>query len=241
MTRVGFIGFGSFSQTRYAVLKSIPDVSLIGFYDPAISENRKGIKSFSNPEDLFSEIDAIIISVPPKLAPSYVINSLNSNLHVFCEKPAAVSLKDLKKIKKYILDDKVLAYGFNHRQHSSIKKIKLLLEENTLGKILWMRGRYGKEVDENYKDSWRCNKKLNGGGILIDQGIHMVDLMNYLSGGFDGVQALLSSNYLNKPGIDDNGFILNDFHENDRSKIVDKFVNAYYLFLDLNESVKWHI
>ena len=70
-----------------------------------------------------------------------------------------------------------------------------------------MRGRYGKEVDEDYRYSWRCNPELNGGGILIDQGIHLIDLMNHLSGGFDGAQAVLSNNYLGIDGVDDNSFV----------------------------------
>ena len=70
-----------------------------------------------------------------------------------------------------------------------------------------MRGRYGKEVDDTYKTSWRCNKELNGGGILIDQGIHLLDLMNFLSGGFDFVQSVLSSNYLKIKDVEDNAFL----------------------------------
>ena len=85
--------------------------------------------------------------------------------------------------------------------------MKQVIDSKNLGDILWMRGRYGKEVDNNYTDTWRCNRDLNGGGILIDQGIHMVDLMSYLSGGFDGAQAVLSSSYLNVAGVEDNGFI----------------------------------
>jgi predicted dehydrogenase len=91
--------------------------------------------------------------------------------------------------------------------HPSAIKIKHVIDSKKLGDILWMRGRYGKEVDDNYANTWRCNKALNGGGILIDQGIHLVDLMSHLSGGFDGAQAVLSNNYLNIDGVDDNGFI----------------------------------
>ena len=57
-----------------------------------------------------------------------------------------------------------------------------MINSDTYGKILWMRGRYGKSVDSNYFNTWRAKKELAGGGILLDQGIHMLDLFNYLSG-----------------------------------------------------------
>ena len=207
MIKIGFIGFGRFSQTRVKVLATVPGVSVVGYFDPGVHQGEGVIRRFEDANELLGNIDAVIISVPPKLAPSYVAQSLRSNLHVFCEKPAAVSTSDLMQIEAHISEEKVLAYGFNHRQHSSIRKMKALIKERVLGNILWMRGRYGKEVDDSYRNTWRCNVDLNGGGILIDQGIHMVDLMTYLANGFDGAQAVLSTSYLNKPGIDDNGFI----------------------------------
>lgn len=67
-------------------------------------------------------------------------------------------------------------YGFNHRHLDSIKKMKQVVDGGELGKILWMRGRYGKEVDEDYFTGWRADPKLAGEGIMLDQGIHMLDL-----------------------------------------------------------------
>jgi len=205
--KVGFIGYGNFSKIRERCLRqpSCSDIEIVGFYDPNISSST--IKKFTNINDLINKIDAVIISTPPKFSPKYVQMCLSSGLNVFCEKPAAISLKDLKKIDKKLLKNNTLAYGFNHRVHPSIQKLKSLVSKNYLGKILWMRGRYGKEVDANYSSTWRCNKDLNGGGILIDQGIHMIDIMNFLVDDFDGVQALLSSNYLNIKNVEDNCFI----------------------------------
>ena len=64
-----------------------------------------------------------------------------------------------------------------------------------------------KKLIKNYSNTWRCNKDLNGGGILIDQGIHMIDIMNFLVDDFDGIQALMSSNYLNIDDVEDNCFL----------------------------------
>jgi len=177
----------------------------VGYLDPYC--NDKKIRLFPTLNTLLKEVDAVIVSVPPSLAPRYVQLSLEAGKNVFCEKPAAINSDQLSEIDENLCLSNVLAYGFNHRVHPSVIKIKQVIDSKKFGKILWMRGRYGKEVDNNYAKSWRCNKVLNGGGIVIDQGIHMVDLMSYLSGGFDGANAVLTSSYLNISGVEDNGFI----------------------------------
>jgi len=205
--KVGFIGFGNFAKLRYSILLKNTNVDLIGYYDPLANDSAQ-LKKFSELDALLSLVDAVIISVPPKFAPEYVRLSLISGLDVFCEKPAARNADELLLISNIVnKSNSVLAYGFNHRQHQSVQKIKNTIDSEILGKILWMRGRYGKEVDTNYRSSWRCDKDLNGGGILIDQGIHMVDLINYLSGGLTDGQAVLSDRFLNINGVEDNAFI----------------------------------
>ena len=208
MIKVGFIGFGKFSQVRLRYLEKNPAVTFSGFFDPHLGDQNHGsILRYDCHEKLIQASDALIISVPPKLAPAYVVSALAQDKYVFCEKPAATSAHDLGAVGEVLSDSHMLAYGFNHRQHPSVRKMREVVQSAELGKILWMRGRYGKEVDDAYKSTWRCDPHLNGGGILIDQGIHLVDLMGYLAGGFDGAQAVLSSNYLNIDGVDDNGFV----------------------------------
>lgn len=205
--KIGLIGYGRFAKLREECLinSDVLDVEVVGYFDPHCTDEI--LRRFSNIEALLEKVDAVIISVPPRLAPGYVQLSLKAGKNIFCEKPAGVSSDNLREIDESLTQGKVLSYGFNHRVHPSVIKMKQVIDSKKLGNILWMRGRYGKEVDDSYANTWRCNKDLNGGGILIDQGIHMVDLMAYLSGGFDGAQAVLSSNYLNIPGVEDNGFI----------------------------------
>ena len=87
--------------------------------------------------------------------------------------------------------------------------MKEVIDSGAYGRVLWMRGRYGKSVDDDYLKTWRADRAKAGGGILIDQGIHMLDLFLYFSGGqFDEVAALVSSRYWNIPGIEDNVFAI---------------------------------
>jgi predicted dehydrogenase len=193
--KIGLIGYGKFAKLREECLKfsDVLDVEVVGYFDPYCQD--KHLKKFFDVSSLLKEVDSLIISVPPSLAPKYVQLGLEEGKNIFCEKPAAINLKSLNQIDEELLQDNILAYGFNHRVHPSIIKMKQAIDGKKLGSILWMRGRYGKEVDDDYSGTWRCNKDLNGGGILIDQGIHMIDLMAYLSGGFDGANAVLSTNF----------------------------------------------
>jgi predicted dehydrogenase len=155
-------------------------------------------------------IEAVFVCLPNFLNKSTTIAALQSGKHVFCEKPPAFTAADVEEIiAAEKASGKVLMYGFNHRHHAAIGKMKALIDSGAYGKVLWMRGRYGKSVDVNYLSTWRAKKELAGGGILIDQGIHMLDLFHYLGGcTFDEVYAMVSSRYWNMPGIEDNVFLI---------------------------------
>ena len=77
--------------------------------------------------------------------------------------------------------EKILKYGFNHRYHYSVIEAKKIIDTGEMGKLLWMRGVYGKAGSIDYDKNWRNFRELSGGGILIDQGIHMLDLMMFFS------------------------------------------------------------
>jgi predicted dehydrogenase len=85
--------------------------------------------------------------------------------------------------------------------------MKKTLESGEFGKILWMRGRYGKSVTEDYFNNWRAKKEMAGGGILLDQGIHMLDLFLHLGGSFDRIKAELSNSFW-KLEVEDNAFVI---------------------------------
>ena len=127
---------------------------------------------------------------------------------MFSEKPPTLTsseMKEIIEIEKIV--NKKLMYGFNHRHHGSIKKIKKLVKNEDFGKILWMRGRYGKSVDSKFFQNWRSNKKQAGKGILFDQGIHMLDIFLYLANDFDKVKSFITNSYWNL-NIEDNAFVI---------------------------------
>ena len=193
-------------QIRHQVISAFEDVQVQSIYDPEIVDTE--IEKAQNSDQIIEnpEIDAVFTCTPNYLNKPLTIQSLKAGKHVFCEKPPAFTAKDIEEIRAVEKESgKVLMYGFNHRHHASIKYMKKLVDDKEFGKILWMRGRYGKSVDETFFDNWRAKKDLAGGGILIDQGIHMLDLFLHLGGNFDNVHASVSNLYWNL-SVEDNVF-----------------------------------
>jgi len=194
-------------QIRHQVISAFEDVQVQSIYDPEIIDTE--IEKAQNSDQIIEnpEIDAVFTCTPNYLNKPLTIQSLKAGKHVFCEKPPAFTAKDIEEIRAVEKESgKVLMYGFNHRHHASIKYMKKLVDDKEFGKILWMRGRYGKSVDETFYDNWRAKKELAGGGILIDQGIHMLDLFLHLGGNFDNVHASVSNLYWNL-SVEDNVFV----------------------------------
>jgi predicted dehydrogenase len=137
-----------------------------------------------------------------------VIASLEAGKHVFCEKPPGINLPEVLAMKEAMEKSGCkLMFGFNHRHHQSIIKAKDVVDSGQFGEILWMRGRYGKSVPEDFFEDWRSQNKLAGGGIFLDQGIHMLDLFMHLVGKFEEVKSFVSNLYW-KGDVEDNVFAL---------------------------------
>ena len=206
MYKVGIIGYGKMGQIRHQVISAFEDVQVQLIYDPEKVDTE--IEKAQNSDQIIEnpEIDAVFTCTPNYLNKPLTIQSLKAGKHVFCEKPPGFTAKDIEEIRAVEKESgKVLMYGFNHRHHASIKYMKKLVDDKEFGKILWMRGRYGKSVDETFYDNWRAKKELAGGGILIDQGIHMLDLLLHLGGNFDNIHASVSNLYWNL-NVEDNVF-----------------------------------
>ena len=214
--KVGIAGYGVVGKTRLSsILKNT------SYKITAISENNsiaredipKNIKVFEDYQSLIesSNIDIIFISLPNKFAANATILSLKKGLHVFCEKPPAKTVAELAEVllvsQKY--PDLKLMYGFNHRFHHSVEEAKLIIEENSLGRLVNMRGVYGKSQMISFNQSdWRTRRDESGGGILLDQGIHILDLMRYLSGeDFSEIFSFIDNAFWNFD-VEDNAYVL---------------------------------
>ncbi|KUJ95443.1 MAG: hypothetical protein XD41_1565 [Desulfonauticus sp. 38_4375] len=210
MLRIGLAGFGKMGKIRARTIDKSSDVELVAVYDldkHILPSNVYICNSFD--ELLRLDVDAIFICTYNDVAVEYTIRALEAGKHVFCEKPPATNCSELKKVKNvFESSNNVLKYGFNHRFHYSIMRAKELIKSGNFGRILWMRGVYGKAGSIDYCKNWRNYKKYSGGGILIDQGIHMLDLMLYFSEEkFTRINSFVDTLYWDIE-VEDNAFII---------------------------------
>ena len=206
------IGFGVVGKRRKRFIEINKNYNLKYISDISFKKDylKNGIKYFQNYKDVFKvkDLDAVFVTLPNYLAPVVTKDALKNKLHVFCEKPPAKSSKDLKNV--ILLEGKnknlKLKYGFNHRYHGSTMKAKEILVKGTLGKILNLRAIYGKSKIVTFnKNEWRAKKKYAGGGILLDQGIHLIDLILFFHGDFIKFKSFISNKFW-KYDVEDNAF-----------------------------------
>lgn len=212
--RVGIAGFGVVGKQRHKCLAKIANTRLVAVSDKTFSDDslsKEGFYCFDEYKKIYNQkLDALFVCLTNDVAANAVIQGLESGTHVFCEKPPGRNLKDLERVieckKRY--PDLKLMYGFNHRYHSSVQEALRIIRSEELGKILNLRGVYGKSrlITFNQTD-WRTKKAIAGGGVLLDQGIHMVDLMRLFAGEFVDVHSFVSNNYWSYD-VEDNAYAL---------------------------------
>lgn len=210
--KVAIIGCGYMGEIRRRVIERNLGLELIGILDIDASarEKIKDCSTFDSFENLIKEdINVIFVCTPNLYSPQYCIESLKRGKHVFCEKPPGRNIEDITNIIKAEResDNCKLMFGFNHRFHPGIMRAKVIVDSGKLGRIVNIRGLYGKSGGIHFRNSWRNDKNISGGGILLDQGIHMLDLFRYFCGDFEFVKCILNNSFWNFD-VEDNAFVI---------------------------------
>jgi predicted dehydrogenase len=153
------------------------------------------------------DLDGLVVCLPNNLAPVATQEALNRGVHVFCEKPPGRTVEDVIAVMEAerASGGCVLKYGFNHRYHKSIQETKAIIDSQVYGKVRNLRGVYGKSSIIPFSGGWRSERAVAGGGILLDQGIHMLDMMRYFAGDFVEIKSFVSNDYWHHD-VEDNAF-----------------------------------
>ena len=185
--RCAIIGYGYMGEIRRRVIESNPDLELTSICDQDIEKIPKvdNILATSKAQDIVSSIaEAVFVCTPNHLIPNLTVECLDNGKHVFCEKPPGRTVADIDMMRQAEKRNPgaKLMFGFNHRYHPGVMRAKAIIDTGRFGDILTIRGLYGKSGGKNFTKSWRNNPKVSGGGILLDQGIHMLDLFHFSLG-----------------------------------------------------------
>jgi predicted dehydrogenase len=176
-----------------ALARSVPGAQAIDDWREAVSR---------------PDVDIVIVAtVNDALAPVSTA-ALGAGKHVLVEKPAARSVAELDAVAAAAARaGRHVRVGFNHRYHPALQKARELFEQDELGEMMFVRGRYGHGGRPGYDREWRADPAIAGGGELIDQGVHLIDLARWFLGDFPHVSGFAPTYFWDMP-VDDNAFML---------------------------------
>jgi len=210
---VGLIGCGKIGWKRILALPS--DCLLVAAFDISETLARQLVDSHggevcSSVESLLrrSDIDAVVIATTHDSLADLSILAIEHKKHVLVEKPGGRTLEEIRQIQTSADHHKIqVSIGFNHRFHPAVTAAKSLIDSGEFGRLMWVRGRYGHGGRIGYEKEWRANKHVSGGGELLDQGSHLIDLATYLFGSLRLEFSRLTTEYWDME-VEDNAFLV---------------------------------
>ena len=225
--RVAIIGCGLIGRKRAKALT--PDDILV-----ACCDTNAGVadqfasdffcRKFYEYESLLGEADcdAAIVAVVNKHERDIVVAALSKGLHVLAEKPLGRNVSEAGDMVALSIDGDrsqntppkpVLKTGFNHRFHPAVMKAKQIAERGEIGRMLSIRGRYGHGGRPGMEREWRASKDLCGGGELLDQGVHLVDLIRWFGGDISSVIGVVETKFWDME-VEDSAFAILKTNQN---------------------------
>lgn len=149
----------------------------------------------------------VVATTNDALAP-VTLAAVRAGKHVLVEKPAARCAEELAPIIREATARGVrVKVGFNHRYHPAIRKAKELVDAGAIGPLMYLRAVYGHGGRVGYESEWRAKKEIAGGGELLDQGMHLIDLARWFLGAFSEAQGFVHTYFWQMP-VEDNGFVM---------------------------------
>jgi len=212
---VAIVGAGLIGRKRALALKAFPECRLAVTADVNPEAGRGLARDFGGAAETDwrnvvhrADVDLVVVATPNHLLAPVSIAALKSGKHVLCEKPLGRNVRESERIVAAArTGGGTLKTGFNHRHHPALDRAKKEVEQATIGRVLYLRCRYGHGGRPGYDKEWRADRTLSGGGELLDQGVHVVDLMRWLVGDFEEVFGVTRTAYW-KMKVEDNAFAL---------------------------------
>ena len=206
--RVAIVGLGAAGRRRATAILALPELyELVAVCDLRGVDESYGVPVFHDHRQLLASetaIDVIVVCTTNDVTCEVVKDALVAGKHVFCEKPAGRSLRETEDIAEVArASPGRIAFGFNHRHHANARQALEIARSGELGRLIFARGVYGKST----LTGWRSDASVCGGGIFLDQGIHLLDLLRQFCGELVEVQAMAGTP-LWSAGVEDNIFAM---------------------------------
>ncbi len=155
-----------------------------------------------------TDVELVVIATPHDALAEITLAAIRQGKHVLVEKPAARSATELEPVvAEAERRNALVRVGFNHRCHRAFRKARELVDQGVLGELMFLRARYGHGGRLGYEKEWRADARMSGGGELIDQGVHLIDLARWFLGEFPEVDGTAQTCFWDMP-VDDNAFLM---------------------------------
>jgi predicted dehydrogenase len=210
--RVAIVGCGLIGQKRS---RALAGSQVVVCCDP-VSERAEslaktaGALSCAEWQDVVrrDDVDAVVVATTNDMLAPVSLAAIEAGKHVLVEKPAARSAGEITPLieaadRRHVC----VRVGFNHRYHPALLKAREIFDSGAAGDLMFLRGRYGHGGRIGYDKEWRADPEKAGGGELIDQGVHLIDLARWFLGDFTTVDGFAKTYYWDMP-VDDNAFLL---------------------------------
>ena len=181
--------------------------------DPAraaeVASLRPGSKAIADFQEALADenVNAVIVSTPNASLAPIALAAVSAGKHALIEKPGALNVAELRDLQAAAGKAGVrVLVSYNHRHHPALQKAHALIAAGDLGGLMFLRARYGHGGRKGYDREWRADPKLSGGGELIDQGVHLIDLAGWFLGEFSTIDGHVAT-YFWDMKVDDNAFV----------------------------------
>jgi len=210
--RIAIFGAGLIGRKRGLQLQGH---ELVGIYDPDRSKAQAlaaelGAQAFESEAALLDgpKADIAVVATTNASLAAVAGRAIGAGKHVLVEKPAGVSVAEVERLQALARERGVaVKVGFNHRFHPALLETRRLVDEGKLGPLMFMRVRYGHGGRLGYESEWRSKPELSGGGELIDQGVHVLDLVYWFFGPLPLQSSFVTTSFWNMK-VDDNAVLV---------------------------------
>lgn len=212
--KFGLVGAGGIGAVRAAALAGTHGAELVAVHDvdrARAATVAPGARFFSTAKEMleWDGIDAVIISTPPQYHHDLAVLALGASKHVLVEKPMAATVQECRSMQAAAVKaNRVLSVGFNHRYFKAMKLMRDIVRSGAIGPLTHVRAYAGHTGLSEFKAPWMYDAKVMGGGALMDNGIHVLDLVRYIMGDFTEVYGYRSMAVWGLDGAEDNAVAL---------------------------------
>ncbi|HEY1848671.1 MAG TPA: Gfo/Idh/MocA family oxidoreductase [Opitutaceae bacterium] len=209
------VGCGLIGKKRSAALAGVAGARLAyacdvdGARASALASGAPGCRAVADFREAIADksLDAVVVSTVNSFLAPVSLAAAEAGKHVLVEKPGALNSAELRLVRAAAeRTGAKVRVGYNHRFHPALLKAREITDSGVLGPLMFLRARYGHGGRKGYDREWRADPKLSGGGELIDQGVHLIDLAISYFGDFEKVEGHASTLFWDMK-VDDNAFL----------------------------------